>query len=69
MIVYNKSWNTFTGGLMVVVFWLWGILALSFKQYIIDGDIISIVLLAALGLVFVVAGILVKQWVPKEGEE
>lgn len=54
---------------MVVVFWLWGILALSFMQYIIDGDIISIVLLAELGLVFVIAGILVKQWVPKEGEE
>lgn len=69
MIVYNKSWKNFSIYLMVVGFALWGFLALSLKQYIIDGDIIPIVLLAGLGLVFVVAGVLVKRWARKNGKE
>ncbi len=66
MILYNKSWNNFGGGLMVVGFCFWGFLAISLKQYIIDGDILPIVLLAGLGLVFVVAGVLVKRWARKK---
>ena len=66
MIVYNKSWKNFSIWLRVVGFTLWGFLALSLKQYIIDGDIIPIVLLAGLGLVFVVAGVLVKRWARKK---
>lgn len=54
---------------MIVGFCFWGILALSLKQYIIDADILPIVLLAGLGLVFVVAGILVKRWAQKKGEK
>lgn len=69
MILYNKSWNNFAGGLLIVGFCFWGILALSLKQYIIDADILPIVLLAGLGLVFVVAGILVKRWARKKGKE
>lgn len=69
MILYNKSWNTFAGGLKVVGFCFWGILALSIKQYIIDDAIIPIVLLAGFGLVFVVAGVLVKRWARKKGKE
>ena len=66
MIVYNKSWKNFSIYLIVVGFTLWGFLALSIKQYIIDGDIIPIVVLAGLGLVFVVAGVLVKRWARKK---
>ena len=69
MIVYNKSWETFGGGLLVVGFCFLGILLLSLKQYIIDGDIIPIVLLAVLGLVFVAAGVLVKRWAHRTGRK
>lgn len=69
MILYNKSWKAFGGWLMGVVFYFWGILLLSLKQYIIDGDIIPIVLLAGLGLVFVVAGVLVKRWAHRTGRK
>ena len=69
MIVYNKSWKNFSIYLRVVGFALWGFWALLIKQYIIDGDLIPIVVLAGLGLVFVVAGILVKRWARKKGKE
>lgn len=69
MIVYNKSWKAFGGGLLVVGFCFWGILLLSLKQYIIDGDIIPIVLLAGLGLVFVAVGVLVKRWAHRTGRK
>ena len=69
MIVYNKSWKNFSIYLRVVGFALWGFLALSLRQYIIDGDILQIGLLAGLGLGFVVAGVLVKRWAHKKGKE
>ncbi len=69
MIVYNKSWNTFGGALIVAGLALLVVLALVFQELSIGGDYVSLVIMGSLGILCVFSGIFVKIWARKKGKK
>ena len=69
MIVYNKSWNTFGGALIVVGLASLAVFVLVFQELSIGGDYVSLVIMGGLGILCVFSGILVKRWARKKGKK
>lgn len=66
MMVYNKSWNTFGGGLIVVGLALLVVFVLAFRELYKGGDYISLIIMGALGVLCILAGILVIRLARKK---
>lgn len=69
MILYNKSWNNFGGGLIVAGLALLAVFALVFQELSIGGDYVSLVIMGGLGILCVFSGVLVKRWARKKGKK
>lgn len=69
MVHYRKSWQSGGTAIIIVGVVLLGFLVLSLEQYILDKDFHSIIIMAVLGLLFIISGIAVKRWARKNGKK
>ncbi len=69
MVHYHRSWQSGGTAMIIVGLVFLGILMLSLKQYILNKDIIGIIILSALSLVCIGAGVFVKWWARKNGKK
>ncbi len=69
MIHYHRSWRATGTAMIVVGVVTLGNLLVSAKQYLLDKDYLTMIILSALGLLMIGGGIGIKRWARKNGKE
>lgn len=69
MIIYNKSWNNFGGGLIVAGLVFVVVFVLAFRELYKGGDYRALIICGTLGVLCILIGIAVIRWARKKEKE